>query len=171
VQVLKKCDDWERRTGYFRQRKKKVKTKFIDLDHAGSDKLLNQLLLSLGCWLMLVRRFCVYNAGLKVDVAWEILIVIMTSNDENIRSCKRHTVVHHAFCFWQLLCPFLASQLTTMSLDKLNREKRNSWQAIYYKNDARDYETIDSSADRNFVIADEVILTYLCHRFLIWLLN
>jgi len=33
-----------------KKRKKKVKTKFIDLDHAGNDKLLNQLLLSLGCW-------------------------------------------------------------------------------------------------------------------------
>ena len=51
------------------EEEKKVKTKFIDLDHAGNDKLLNQLLLSLGCWLMLARRFCVYNAGLKVDVA------------------------------------------------------------------------------------------------------
>jgi len=29
---------------------KKVKTKFIDLDHARNDKLLNKLLLSLGCW-------------------------------------------------------------------------------------------------------------------------
>jgi len=134
VQVLKKCDDWERRTGYFCQRKKKVKTKFIHLDHPGNDKLLNQLLLSLGCWLMLVRRFCVYNAGFKVDVAWEILTVIMTSNDENVRSSKRHTVVQlivhlhlqleaqystfpHVFFFWQLLCPFLASRLTTVSLD------------------------------------------------------
>jgi len=40
VQVLKKCDDWERRTGYF-YRRKKVKMKFIDLDHAGNAKLLN----------------------------------------------------------------------------------------------------------------------------------
>jgi len=99
VQVLRKCDDLERRTGYFRQRKKKVKTKFINLDHAGNDKLLNRLLLSLGCWLMLARRFCVYNMGLKVDAAREILTVIMTSNDENVRSCKRHTVVRHVFCF------------------------------------------------------------------------
>jgi len=90
--------------------------KFIDLDHAGNDKLLNQLLLSLGCWLMLAR-FCVFNAGLKVDVAREILTVIMTSNDENVRSCKRHTVVRRAFCFGRLLCPFLASRLTTVSLD------------------------------------------------------
>jgi len=52
---------------------KKVKTKFIDLDHAGNDKLLSQLLLSLDCLLMLARRFCVYNAGLKVDAAREIL--------------------------------------------------------------------------------------------------
>jgi len=97
--------------------KKKVKVKFIDLDHAGNDKLLNQLLLSLGCWLMLARRFCVYNAGLKVDVAREILTVIMMSNDENIHLYKRHTVVHRTFCFWQSLCPFLALRLTTVSLD------------------------------------------------------
>jgi len=83
--------------------------KFIDLDHAGNDKLLNQLLLSLGCWLMLARRFCVYNAGLKVDAAREILTVIMMSNNENVRLCKRHTVVRRAFYFWRLLCPFLAS--------------------------------------------------------------
>ena len=44
VQVLKKYDDLERRSGYFCQRKQKVKTKFIDLDHAGNDKLLNRLL-------------------------------------------------------------------------------------------------------------------------------
>jgi len=50
-------------------KKKKVTTKFIDLDHAGNDKLLNQLLLSLGCWLMFARRFCVFNAGLEVDAA------------------------------------------------------------------------------------------------------
>jgi len=58
------------------KKKKEVKTKFIDLDHAGNDKLLNQLLLSMGCWLMLARRFCVCNAGLKVDAAQEILTVI-----------------------------------------------------------------------------------------------
>jgi len=98
--------------------KKKVKMKFIDLDHAGNNKLLNQLLLSLRCWLMLAR-FCVYNADLKVDAAWEILTVIMPSNDENICSCKRHTVVCRTFCFWRLLCPFLASPLTTVSFDIL----------------------------------------------------
>jgi len=59
---------------------KEKKTKFIDLDHAGND---NKLLLSLGCWLMLARRFCVYNVGLKVDAAREMLTVIMTSNDVN----------------------------------------------------------------------------------------
>jgi len=64
--------------------KKKIKTKFINLDHAGNDKLLNWLFLSLGCWLMLVRRFCVYNVGLKVDAAREIMTVIMISNDENV---------------------------------------------------------------------------------------
>jgi len=98
-------------------KKKKVETKFIDSDHAGNDKLLNQLVLSLGCWLMLARRFCVYNMGLKVDTAREILTVIMTSNDENACSCKRHTVVHCVLCFWRSLCPFLSSRLTTMSFD------------------------------------------------------
>jgi len=46
---------------------------------------------------MLTRRFCVFNAGLKVDAAREILTVIMTSNNENVRSCKRHTEVRRAF--------------------------------------------------------------------------
>jgi len=48
---------------------------------------------------MLARRFCVFDAGLKVDAAREILTVIMMSNDKNVRSCKRHTVVRRAFCF------------------------------------------------------------------------
>jgi len=73
--------------------------KFTDLDHAGNEKLLNQLLLSLVCWLMLAGRFCVCNAGLKVDAVQEILSVIITSNDKNVRSCKRHTVVRCTFCF------------------------------------------------------------------------
>jgi len=64
---------------------------------------------------MLARRFCVFNAGLKVDAAREIST--MTSNDEYVRLCKRHTVVHRAFCFWRPLSPFLASRLTTVSLD------------------------------------------------------
>jgi len=68
-------------------------------------------------WLIFARRFCVFNAGLKVDADQEILTVIMTPNDENVHSCKRHTVVRHAFCFWRSLCPFLASRLTTVSLD------------------------------------------------------
>jgi len=66
---------------------------------------------------MLVRRFCVFNAGSKVDAVRVILTVIMTSYDENVCSCKKHTVVRRAFCFWRLLCPFLASRLTTVSLD------------------------------------------------------
>jgi len=80
-------------------KEKKVKMKFINLDHVGNEKILNRLLLSLGCWLMLARKFCVYNLGLKVDAAQEILTVIMTSNDENIFSYKRHTVVRRTFIF------------------------------------------------------------------------
>jgi len=79
---------------------------FINLDHAGNDKLLIQLLLSLGCWLMLPRRFCVYNVGLKVDAAREILTVIMKSNDENVRSCKRHSSLS-CVLFLAIALPFL----------------------------------------------------------------
>jgi len=116
-----------------RKKKKKVKMKFIDLDHAGNGKLLNRLLLSLRCWLMLARRLSVYNAGLKVDAAWEILIVIMTLNDENVGSCERLTVVFCAFwfCFCWLLCPFLASQLTTVSLEPRCEHQQNLWCNYY----------------------------------------
>jgi len=48
---------------------------------------------------MLARRFCVFNAGLKVDAAREISTMIMTLNDENVLSCKRHTVVVARFGF------------------------------------------------------------------------
>jgi len=85
----------------------KVKTKFIYLDNAGNDKLLHWLLLSLGCWLMLERRFCVYNAGVKVDASREILTVIMMSYYKNVRMCKRHIVVGRTICFWQFVLLFL----------------------------------------------------------------
>ena len=51
----------------------KVKTKFTYL---GATNYF-WLLLSLVCWLMLARRLCVYNAGLKVDASRGILTVIM----------------------------------------------------------------------------------------------
>jgi len=50
--------------------------------------MINRLLLSLGCWLMLARRFCVFNSGLKVDAAQEIFTVIMMSNDETFAHVK-----------------------------------------------------------------------------------
>jgi len=53
---------------------------------------------------MFARRFCVFNAGLKVVADREILTVIMTSNDENVHSCKRHTVVRRALV---IALPFL----------------------------------------------------------------
>jgi len=57
---------------------------------------------------MLKRRLCVYNVGLKVDMSGEILTVIMMSYYENVRSCKKHTVVRRACVFSDLLCSFLA---------------------------------------------------------------
>ena len=87
--------------------KKEVKTKFINLDDAGNDKLLHWLLLSLSCWLMLARKLCVWNAGLIVDMSWEILTVAMISYYEIVCWHKRHTVVRHAFCFWWFALLFL----------------------------------------------------------------
>jgi len=55
---------------------------------------------------MLARRYCVYNAGLKVDVAQEILTVIMMSNDENVRSCKTHSSLL-CVLFLVIALPFL----------------------------------------------------------------
>jgi len=63
VQVLKKCDDWERRNAYIGQKKRMQ-----------NEILHNWLLLSLACWLMYATMF-VYNANLKVDTTREILTV------------------------------------------------------------------------------------------------
>jgi len=80
-------------------KEKKVKRKFIYLDHAGSDKLLHWLLLSLACWLMLARRLCVCNAGLIIDASREILTVVMTLYYENAHSSKRHSSLSRVFFF------------------------------------------------------------------------
>ena len=94
VQVLKKCEDWDRRNGYFCQRKKS-KNKIHLLRWCWNNKLLHWLLLFLVYWLMLARRLCVYNADLK------------TSYYQNVRLCKRHIVVHHEFGFWRFALLFL----------------------------------------------------------------
>jgi len=52
---------------------------------------------------MLARRFCVYNAGLKVDAAREILTVSMMSNNENVRSHSSSLCV----LFLAIALPFL----------------------------------------------------------------
>ena len=85
--------------------KKLVKMKFVYLDDAGNDKLIHWLLLSLACCLMLTKRSCVYNAGLKVDAAQEILTVVMMSNDENVRSCKSPFLMNH------LIMPLLTQKM------------------------------------------------------------
>ena len=79
--------------------KKKVKTKFVYLDDTGNNKLPHRLLLSLACWLMLARRLCVYNVGLKVKVTQEISTVVMTSYYENFHLCKTQSssAIHFAF--------------------------------------------------------------------------
>ena len=114
-----KCDNWERRIGYFRR--KKMWKKFTYLDDDRNDKLLHWLLLSLVCWLMLERRLCVYNVGLKVDANREILTVIMMSCYKKVHSCKRHTIVRRAFCFWRFALLFLG----------LSTHYRESWYFLF----------------------------------------
>ena len=97
---------WQlRKENWLLPSKKKISKSY--LDDAGKDKLLHWLLLSSVRWLMLARRLCVYNAGLKVGARREISTVVMMSYYENVRSCKRHTVVRRAFCFWRFTLLFL----------------------------------------------------------------
>jgi len=42
------------------------------------------------------KKVLCLQCGFKVDTVREILTVIMTSYDENVRLCKRHTVVRRA---------------------------------------------------------------------------
>jgi len=88
-------------------KKKTSKNENHLLGQCWEDKLLHWLLLSLACWLMLERRLCVYNAGLKVDASREILTVVMMSYYKNVYSCKKHTVVCRTFWFWQFALLFL----------------------------------------------------------------
>jgi len=81
-------EKWELATSI---EEKKLKTKFINLDHAENNELLNQLLLSFGCWLMLTRRFCVYNAGLKLtrldcdyDIKWRKHSLMQTTHSSSL---------------------------------------------------------------------------------------
>ena len=103
VQVLKKFDDYERRTGYFRQKKRSKNENhlFGQCWEGQTTSLIAFIFDALG------RRLCVYSAGLKVDVGQEILTVVMTSYYKNVRSCKRHTVFRRTFCFWRFALLFL----------------------------------------------------------------
>ena len=104
VQVLKKYDDRERRTGYFRWKKKKSKNENHLFWQCWEGQTTSLIAFIFG---VLERRLCVYHAGLKVDVSREILTVVMMSYYETVRSCKRHTVVCRAFCFWRFALLFL----------------------------------------------------------------
>jgi len=46
------------------------------------------------------KKIVCLQCRLKVDASQEILTVVMMSYYENVRLCKRHTVVCPAFCFW-----------------------------------------------------------------------
>jgi len=62
---------------------------------------------------MFARRFCIFNAGLKVDADREMLTVIMTSNDENVHSCSSLSRV----LFLTITLPFLGLATHSVSLD------------------------------------------------------
>jgi len=105
VQVLKKCDNWDRRTGLATSVKEKNKIHL--LGRCWEWQTTSLIAFILARWLMLARKLCVYSAGLKVDVTREIWTVVMTSYYKNACSCKRHTVVCRAhFIFGNLLCFF-----------------------------------------------------------------
>ena len=79
-------------------RKKKTKVALINKD--GKDKILNLLLVTLVCCLMMARRLHVCEMDLKLAALWKILLAIMMSFSENVHSSKRLTVVvAFALCF------------------------------------------------------------------------
>jgi len=70
------------------------------------------------------------NAGINVDLSWEILTVVMMSYYENVLSCKIHTVVCCTFSSWRFTLIFLG--LTTHYRDFWynripRRELNKSW--------------------------------------------
>jgi len=71
----------------------------------------------LGMTNYLTNCFYLWGVGKKV-----LLTVIMMSNDKKVRSCS--TVVRRAFCLRRSLCPFLASRLATVSLDRYSQVNR-----------------------------------------------
>jgi len=116
VQVLKKCDDWERRTGYFRW-KKRGKNEIHVLGWCRERQTISLIAFIFGMLVNVGKKIVCLQCSFKSDVSREILTVIMTSYYKNVWLCKRHGVVCRTFCFGDSLCSFLALQLTTMSLD------------------------------------------------------
>ena len=70
-----------------------VKKKVTLMNETGKDKLLNPLLITLACCLMMVRRLHACEMDLKFAALRKSLVVIMMSFYENIHSSKRLTVV------------------------------------------------------------------------------
>jgi len=58
---------------------KKCKNEFHLFGRCWEWKTTSLIALSLVCWLMLARRLCVYNVGLKIDTSQKILTVVMMS--------------------------------------------------------------------------------------------
>jgi len=139
--------------------KKNVKTKIIYFGNAGKGKLLHWLLLSLAYWLMLERRLCVYNAGLKVDASEEILTGVMTSYYENVRSCKRHTVVRRvlflrcALLFLGLSTHYRESWYLSSLVDpSSNTVSKRLWTLI--KNKKKDHTGVSPLVDHGITYTD-----------------
>ena len=60
-------------------KERKKKTKVTLINETGKDKLLNPLLITLACFLMMARRLHVSQMDLKFFVLRKILLIIITS--------------------------------------------------------------------------------------------
>ena len=90
VKISKRCDDGRARTTTSIKEKK---TRVTLMKEAKKDKLLNPLLTTLAFCLMMARRLHVYEMDLKFAALRKMVLIIMVSFYENIRSSKRLKVV------------------------------------------------------------------------------
>ena len=75
------------------QQQQQKTTKSHLMNEAGKDKLLNPLLITLACCLMMARRLHVCEMDLKFATHRKIMLKIMTSFYKSVHLSKRLTVV------------------------------------------------------------------------------
>ena len=92
AKILKRYDDG-RMTTAISVKEEEKKTKVTLMNEAGKKKLLNPLLITLACCLMMARRLHVCEMDLKFAALRKIMLIVMTSFYENACLSKRLTVV------------------------------------------------------------------------------